>query len=114
MLRDETSVLVALASVLDDQRERILSGNFDALTNELEAMEVALTSLRNAPISEDEAHRLLKMARRNAGLLEASARGVRSVRRRLGEIGSDRIGGTYTADGRRVQMDGPREIGSRS
>ena len=107
MPADSDTVIAALASALEHQRARMLTGDFDLLAEELGALEAALASLPIGAISGEALNRLREIAWRNAGLLEASARGVRSVRRRIGEIGADRIAGTYTADGRRVRMDRP-------
>ena len=75
-----------LAKLLDRERKAILRGDFDALRRLAPEKErLVMSAARDRP----DGNRLLNLkqqAARNHVLLEAAARGIRSVAQRLGEL----------------------------
>ncbi len=98
-----------LLALMETQRAVLLSGDVAALPDIARAMERLLAGLDQAQLSELQMNRIASEAGRNAALLMAAQRGVRSVhdRKRGAEKGHF---GSYDAKGRRTSFgtDGQR------
>ncbi|MBM9596112.1 flagellar protein FlgN [Roseitranquillus sediminis] len=97
----EADVVERVAALLEEERAAVLAADFDAMSAIAGRKEPLFVELREAHPTEACLGRLRRMAEENAGLLAASARGIRSVTRRIAEIRS--ANGplrTYSQDGR--------------
>jgi len=99
---------LALIGLLEAQRKRLLEGDVTSLGSDLAEIERIGTALANETPPDEVLRRLRLACARNAALLQAGVRGVRSVRRRMRELGEVRASETYTAEGERVAMSAPR------
>ena len=109
MDRETQMPVQALLDLLDDQRGRLLSGDIVSLAEHLPHLELAVSAFASGTHQREDLERLRASAERGVRLLEESARGVRSVRRRMEELSDGRVSETYTSDGRRVAMSAMRK-----
>lgn len=72
--------------LLEDERTALLSGDLAALQGIAERKEALLQELAHARPGGDALKALRRKAERNAELLEAATKGLRSVMRRVAEI----------------------------
>ncbi|WP_298563337.1 hypothetical protein [uncultured Aliiroseovarius sp.] len=90
----------ALRTLLEDERQMILNGDFRDLPALTKAKEDALSQLGESSATQKQLAELQTIAARNQSLLTAAANGIRSARKRLEAI-RDRDQGikTYTRTG---------------
>jgi hypothetical protein len=94
-----------LAALLDAVHAALRAGDFAALP--ALTTRVAAIDAQGLPQAPDALRALARALRRNDACLQASARGLRAARRRLGEIAAARQGlQTYSRDGQRQQVGG--------
>lgn len=72
--------------LLDEERRALMDGDLAALAGLVERKEALAHLLSGSDVSRERLAVLKVKAERNAELLAASARGVRTVIRRIGEI----------------------------
>lgn len=77
-----------LEGLLDAEREALLAGDFGRLAELVARKEALVQKLGDADAGNDALRALRARAERNAELLTAAGRGIRSVLRRLAEIRS--------------------------
>jgi hypothetical protein len=99
-----------LEDLLDQTREALLRGDFDALARLAPMVEAAAARPPGADAAT--ASRLREKAARNGRLLQAAARGVKAARGRLAEITDGPRLSTYDARGRRADLvAAPQSLG---
>ncbi|MBA3910425.1 MAG: hypothetical protein C0524_11205 [Rhodobacter sp.] len=90
---------LALEDLLDQTRDAVVAGNLTALAMLAPKVEALADTL--PPLDRQTTERLRHKADRNAVLLQAAGRGVRSAQARLVEIANGPTLTTYDAKGRR-------------
>jgi hypothetical protein len=75
-----------IEALLDDERTALLSGDLAALGDIAARKEALAAGLSATPLDGDTLKALRRKAERNAELIEAAMKGVRSVTRRVAEI----------------------------
>ncbi len=108
-LFDLGGVDVALERVLDMERQLILGGKLDALPRISAEKDRLLSRLKQSTDDLVVLNRLKKKADRNQELLQAVARGIRSVSQRLEAMKTRKTQlNTYTQGGVRANLMPPR------
>lgn len=91
-----------LKTLLDAERDAILAGDFDALTEIAERKQTCLRALASDRPSPAEVAALRRIQARNQAMLNSSGQGIKSVMRRLGELREAQNGlNTYSQTGRK-------------
>lgn len=89
-----------LLSLLEDERQLILTGKIDGLSSLADAKSQVLSQLESSRLSQTQISRLQTMTARNQSLLAAAAEGIRSAQNRLRTIRNpDQSLKTYTRAG---------------
>jgi hypothetical protein len=102
--------MTPLDDLLDQAFAALLAGDLAALSG-LDARIVAAADALPA-LGQTAARRLQQKAERNARLLQAAGRGLRSARDRMAEILSGSCLSTYDVQGRKSALAGPaRSLG---
>ena len=90
-------------SVLQEERDALLSGDYDQLERLAEAKEKAAKAIQAQTMPRDRLSDLQKRLERNMALLGAASEGVRDARQRLSKLRSghetqmyDRLGASRT------------------
>lgn len=82
----DNPTMVAIEDLLEEERAALLAGDFEALADLVERKQALTDELLRDGTQQSALQRLRRRAERNAGLIEASIRGMRTVARRLAEI----------------------------
>lgn len=97
--------MTALESLLDQAREALLSGDLAALSGLDDAILAAADAV--SALDATAIRRVQRKAERNAKLLQAASRGLRSARDRMAEIASGPRLSTYDARGHKAPLAAP-------
>lgn len=118
MTHDQDSLIRELDALLDLEREMLLKGNLEALTDIVEQKESLIDALNTLEIgSEKEVYPVNEKVVRNQALLEQALKGIRSVARRLADIRQTRkTFDTYDQMGQknRIEQDAKSTVEKRA
>lgn len=99
----QTSQIEHLLSLLQEEREALLSGNYDRLERLADAKEKAVKAIQTQTMPRGILSNLQKRLERNLAMLGAASEGIRDARQRLAQLQSghatqmyDRLGGSRT------------------
>lgn len=98
----------ALETLLDQTRDAVLIGDLASLADL--APRVAALAEDLPRLDPEAAARLIRLAERNAQLLQAATRGLRAAQARLGEIVDGPTLTTYDARGRKAAIALPSRL----
>lgn len=99
-----------LQSLLSAEREALLAGNFDKLSDLLAEKQALAETLADKPLSPAEVAPLRDGLRRNQELFDQAMAGIRNVAARIGDLNrARRATDTYNAQGQRQTIDAPAE-----
>lgn len=97
-----------LKSLIASEREALLTGDFDRLSDLLEEKQQLADALARRPLDSEDLQPLRDGLRRNQELFDQAMAGVRNVAARLGDLNRVRKAtDTYDAQGRRQTIDTP-------
>jgi flagellar biosynthesis/type III secretory pathway chaperone len=99
--------LAALQDVLEAERAALLSGRLQDVIPLAERKLALIGSLQAIPGNRALPEDVSASAKRNAALLEAAARGIKSALARIEDIKSAAITTTYDARGARLTITSP-------
>lgn len=103
-----TDTLERLQSIVEAEREALLSGDFERLSQLLPDKEQALSELAEADNPPAALRRLRASVERNQALFDRTLAGIRSVVARIAELGEVRKSiGTYDSAGKRRTIEMP-------
>ncbi len=103
----EQTLKLKLQTLLDAEREALLSGNFDRLTELMQEKQVLAAELAEQPLDKGDVAPLRDGLRRNQELFDHALAGIRNVAARLGDLNKvRRATDTYDAKGQRQTIEG--------
>lgn len=97
-----------LKNLLESEREALLSGDFERLTDLMQEKQKLANALADRPLEAEDVAPLRDGLRRNQELFDQAMAGIRNVAARLGDLNKvRRATDTYDAQGRRQTIGTP-------
>ncbi|WP_298853596.1 flagellar biosynthesis protein FlgN [uncultured Ruegeria sp.] len=102
----EATLIKSLEEVLDLEREALVQGDLDRLSNMVPEKEKLIGAINDLQVLDsEELIRVQQKAERNQALLNSAAEGIRAVASRMAELRRVRQEfSTYGADGQRSEF----------
>ena len=103
------NIVEELESVLAEEQEMLLSGDYKQLEHLLERKsKLAATLAEDAPdLAKDVYERLSKRAEHNETLLNSARRGIQAAMSQIKDISTGKNHSTYTSEGERTPLARP-------
>ncbi|SMX32203.1 hypothetical protein [Maliponia aquimaris] len=104
----DSAITERLKILIAAEREALLKGDFDRLSDLMDEKQGIAEELANRPLTQGELQPLRDGLRRNQELFDHAMAGLRNVAARLGDLNRvRRATDTYDAKGRRQTIDTP-------
>jgi hypothetical protein len=104
----EQALTDRLQSLLESERDALLSGDFDRLSDLMQEKQSLANALADRPLEAEEIAPLRDGLRRNQELFDQAMAGIRNVAARLGDLNRvRRATDTYDSKGNRQNIDVP-------
>lgn len=105
---NNTDLHEKLASLIDEERDALISGNFDRIAELMEVKESLVSDLRERNDMSENIGPLRDGLRRNQELFDHALAGLRNVANRIGEVSRTRKSlETYDEHGARINIASP-------